>query len=96
MMSPQANSQIAAYYAHTYGSGAYGVSPSYRGYRQPRVAKNSMKELRSPEKVEDKPDTTLDVTPPPTVRKVTEQGADRVTSPVTVETLAESESVVEV
>jgi hypothetical protein len=93
MMSPQANSQAAAYYAHTYGSGAYGVSTSR--WRQPRDAKNSTEQRRTPEKAEDMRDKTQDVTPPPTVRKVTEQGADRVTSPATVETMAESESVVE-
>jgi hypothetical protein len=95
MMSPQANSQAAAYYAHTYGSGAYGHSPSRRGWRQPRVGNNFSVDRRTPNKVGDKPDTTQDVTPPPTVRKVTNHGADRVTSPATVETTAESESVVE-
>lgn len=100
MMSPQANSQAAAYYAHAYGNGAYGVSPSRRGWRQPRDAKNTLiaKRRPSPDKAGDKPEKAEVVTPPPTVRKVTEHGGERVTSPATVqtmETMAESESIVE-
>lgn len=99
MMSPQANSQAAAYYAHAYGSGAYSASPGFHGWRQPRDAKNTLiaKQRPSPDKAEDKPVKAEDLTPPPTVRKVTERG-ERLNSPATVqtvETTAESESIVE-
>jgi hypothetical protein len=99
MMSPQANAQAAAYYAHAYGSGAYGVSHGRHGWRQPHDAKNTSiaKQRLSPDKAGDKPMKAEVVTPPPMVRKVTERG-ERVTSPATVqtvETMAESESIVE-
>jgi hypothetical protein len=56
------------------------------------------KAVDKPEKAVDKPEKAEDVTPPPMVRKVTEHGGERVTSPATVqtmETVAESESIVD-
>lgn len=83
MMSPQANSQAAAYYAHNYNGGAYGFSPHRRGWRQHH-------EHLSIPQVE-----KTDVTPPPAVRKVTDSGRDSPVTATTAETLAESESIVE-
>lgn len=91
MMSPQASSQAAAYYAHTYGSSAYGASPRRQGWRQPQeVPKNTLEGVPSSNEhnAGDKPEKD-DVTPP---QKVTAEGAESVSS-ATVETMAESESI---
>lgn len=87
MMSPQAN------FAYSYG---YGFSP-----RRPSSQKKVRPPKRSPPSTEKSQTEAVcndsvekeanDVTPPPTVRKLTDH--DRV-SPSTVETVAESDSVI--
>ena len=99
MMSPQASSQAAAYYAHNYNGGAYGFSPHRHSLRQHRDTRRPPTSGSPSDKNGTPPtsnkESNTDVTPPPTVRKVTENGSGR-DSPVTactVETLAETESV---
>ena len=95
MMSPQASSQAAAYYAQNYNGGPYGFSPHRHSWRQPHHPSSSPGVTRKLNQtpVKQQPESSSEiVTPPPAVRKVTENGRD---SPVTAETMAESESIVD-
>lgn len=105
-MSPQASSQAAAYYAHNYNGGAYGFSPHRRGWRhQPHDVRNTPSATTSPQDkngVGTKFDHAANggkepntVTPPPIVRKVTEKGRESPVTTATVETMAETESILE-
>jgi len=106
MMSPQASSQAAAYYAHNYNGAVYGFSPHRHGWRQHNEPRRSPTTSASPhdknelarkmEKVGSGKESAADgVTPPPVVRKVTDNGRDSPVTAATVETLAETESIVE-
>jgi hypothetical protein len=95
MMSPQASSQAAAYYSQSYNGGPYGFSPHRHSWRQPHHPSSSPGVTRKLNQtpVKQQPESSSEiVTPPPAVRKVTENGRD---SPVTAETMAESESIVD-
>jgi len=107
-MSPQASSQAAAYYAHNYNGGAYGFSPHRHGWRQqPRDARHAppsastspqeknVASLHMEKAATHNKESSAEVTPPPVVRKVTEKKASGRDSPNTIDTMAETESVVE-